>query len=41
MPQDSQAASRFERAGATLSLDHLLDPEVLANPLQKPIEYHA
>jgi len=32
MPQDTQAASRLESAGAALSLYHLLDPEVLANP---------
>ena len=32
MPQDTQAASRLESAGTALSLYHLLDPEVLANP---------
>ncbi len=32
MPHDSQAASRLERAETALSLYHLLDPEVLANP---------
>ena len=32
MLPDTQAASRLESAGTALSLYHLLDPEVLANP---------
>ena len=32
MPSENQPASRLDRPGAALSLYHLLDPKVLANP---------